>query len=178
MDMLLKPQDVVVALKLIAVGDVRWTYVQLYYELYISASEINAGIKRLAQANLVILNNENRNVPPAIIRTALIEFLLHGVKYAYPPERGELTRGMPTAYAAPPLSGKILQPKEPPPVWPDKDSKVKGYSFLPLYKTVPKAARQDLKLYELLALVDAIRDGRARERKMAERELTKRITEK
>jgi hypothetical protein len=178
MGMLLKPQDVVIVLKLVAVGDVRWTYVQLYYQLYISASEINAGIKRLAQANLVILDHENRNVPPAIVRTALIEFLIHGVKYAYPPERGELTRGMPTAYAAPPLSRKILQPKEPPPVWPDKDSKVKGYSFSPLYKTVPKAARQDSKLYKLLALVDAVRDGRARERKMAERELTKRITTK
>lgn len=178
MGMVLKPQDVVIALKLVAIGDKRWTYVQLYYELYISASEINAGIKRLAQANLVILDHENGNVPPAIIRTALIEFLVHGVKYAYPPVRGELTRGMPTAYAAPPLSKRILRSKEPPPVWPDKDSNVRGYSFAPLYKTVPKAARQDPKLYELLALVDAIRDGRARERKMAERELTKRIAEK
>jgi hypothetical protein len=60
-------------------------------------------------------------------------------------------------------------------VWPDKDSKVKGYSFAPLYKTVPKAARQDQKLYELLALVDAFRDGRAKERTIAEKELTERI---
>jgi hypothetical protein len=34
---------------------------------------------------------------------------------------------------------------------------------------------KDRKLYELLALVDAIREGRAREREIAIRELTARI---
>jgi hypothetical protein len=38
----------------------------------------------------------------------------------------------------------------------------------PLYKSVPYAARADEKLYDALALVDAIRSGRARERKRAE----------
>ena len=175
MDMQLKPQDMVIALKMIATGDVRWTYVQFSYELYISASEINAGVKRLAKSNLAIINHKGDNSQPTIVRNALIEFLVHGVKYAFPPVRGELTRGMPTAYAAPPLSKRIVQSKEPPPVWPDKDSKVRGYSFAPLYKTVPQAARKDQELYELLALVDAVRDGRAREKKMAEKELTKRI---
>ena len=44
-----------------------------------------------------------------------------------------------------------------------------------MYKTVPQAAREDKELYELLALVDAVRDGRAREKSMAEKALTKRI---
>jgi hypothetical protein len=43
---------------------------------------------------------------------------------------------------------------------------------------VPDAARSDPKLYELLALVDAIRVGRARERKLAESELEKRLAHK
>jgi hypothetical protein len=47
--------------------------------------------------------------------------------------------------------------------------------FSPLYKSVPEAIRNDPGLYELLALLDAIRDGRARERKLAEKELTSRI---
>jgi hypothetical protein len=34
---------------------------------------------------------------------------------------------------------------------------------------------EDFRLYELLALVDAIRDGRARERELAGRELAKRL---
>jgi hypothetical protein len=106
---------------------------------------------------------------------ALEEFLVHGVRYAYPPERGELTRGMPTGYAAPPLNKVIVQPDEPPPVWPYAEGTVRGYSLTPLYPTVPAAASRDSKLYELLALVDAIRDGRARERNLAAKELQSRL---
>jgi hypothetical protein len=52
---------------------------------------------------------------------------------------------------------------------------VRGYSFTPLHKNVPQAALEDKRLYELLALVDALRDGRARERELAVKELTKRL---
>jgi hypothetical protein len=56
-------------------------------------------------------------------------------------------------------------------VWPDADGDVRGVTLDPLHKTVPKAARKDpVLLHELLALVDALRDGRARERRIAERE--------
>ena len=48
----------------------------------------------------------------------------------------------------------------------------RGYAFLPLYKKVPQAALKDDELYQLLALVDALRDGGARERELAERELS------
>ena len=41
---------------------------------------------------------------------------------------------------------------------------------------MPAAALQDSRLYEVLALVDAIRDGRARERNFATKELTSRLT--
>src|SRR5687767_10937991 len=106
---------------------------------------------------------------------SLLEFLVHGVRYAYPPDRGALTAGMPTGYAAPPLDKVIVQPDEPPPVWPYAQGMVRGYSFAPLYPSVPAAAARDPKLYELLALVDAIRDGRARERDLAAKELALRL---
>ncbi len=82
---------------------------------------------------------------------------------------------MPTGYAAPPLNEVITQPDEPPPVWPYAEGKVRGYSLSPLYPSVPAAAARDAKLYELLALVDAIRDGRARERSLAVKEIEKRL---
>ncbi len=107
--------------------------------------------------------------------SALEEFLVHGVKYAFPAERGELTRGVPTSYAAPPLKNHISPGSDPPPVWPDPEGAVRGVAFEPLYPTVPVAAKRDASLYELLALVDAIRDGRARERTIAEKELVKRL---
>jgi hypothetical protein len=45
----------------------------------------------------------------------------------------------------------------------------------PLYASAVKAAREDGGLYDLLALVDALRLGRARERKFAEEELVTRL---
>jgi hypothetical protein len=52
---------------------------------------------------------------------------------------------------------------------------VRGLSFSPLHKNVPRAALADTRLYELLALVDALRGGGARERVLAASELSKRI---
>ena len=103
------------------------------------------------------------------------EFLVHGVKYAFPPRRGEITRGVPTAYAAPPLNRHIDAGSDPPPVWPSAEGTVRGASLEPLHKMVPAAVSRDPMLYELLALIDALRDGRARERDLAERELVSRL---
>jgi hypothetical protein len=52
---------------------------------------------------------------------------------------------------------------------------VRGVTFEPLHKSAPAAARKDPALYELLALIDAVRDGRVRERKLAEKELSTRL---
>jgi hypothetical protein len=82
---------------------------------------------------------------------------------------------MPTAWAAPVLSGKISASEQMPPVWPDPDGKVQGTAVQPLYPSVPHAARRDPALYDLLALVDALRIGRARERSLAEKEITHRL---
>jgi hypothetical protein len=105
----------------------------------------------------------------------LEEFLVHGLKYAFPPERGELTRGVPTGHAAEPLKSRISAGADPPPVWPFPEGKARGYSFAPLYKTVPRAALRDSYLYEMLALIDALRDGRSRDRHIAEEELKLRL---
>ncbi|MFA7336894.1 MAG: hypothetical protein WC028_08890 [Candidatus Obscuribacterales bacterium] len=63
-------------------------------------------------------------------------------------------------------------------MWPDPQGKARGYQLSPLYGSVPKAASMDSSLYELLALVDAIRDGRARERKLAAEQLHQRLRAK
>jgi len=47
--------------------------------------------------------------------------------------------------------------------------------FPPLYTAAPRAARKDPKLYELLALTDAVRGGGTRERTVALRRLEKRL---
>jgi hypothetical protein len=169
--MQLKPQDIVVLIKLLEYGEDRPTYAQIGKDLFLSASEVHAAVQRAKRARLFNMN-ESGGKPN---RMALEEFLVHGLKYAFPAERGELTRGVPTAHAAEPLKRKIATDGDPPPVWPSADGKTRGYSFAPLYKTVPKAALRDPYLYEVLALIDAIRDGRARERQIAEKELKIRL---
>ena len=64
---------------------------------------------------------------------------------------------------------------EPPLVWPHPEGEVRGESIEPLYRSAVDAARRDSRLYECLALIDALRVGRARERKMAIDLLTKRL---
>jgi len=169
----LKPQDILFVLKLVAIGNIEWSFNKLAIDLGISPSEVHGAAQRSVAAKLA--NKESRNIYPNIRN--LEEFLLHGVQYAFVPDRGGLGRGMPTAYAAAPLESHFIKDNEPPPVWPDPEGNVRGASFSPLYKSVPQAAKQDPKLYELLALVDAIRDGRAREKGIAEKELKKRLAQ-
>ena len=94
-------------------------------------------------------------------------FVQHGARYSFPATRGEMTRGMPTSYAAAPLKDLIMQPSEPPPVWPHKTGGVRGAGFYPLYPTVPEAAARNPALYELLVLFDAVRGSSPRERAIA-----------
>ena len=173
MVMILKPQDIVVLLKLSALESKEWSFASLAADLYMSPSEVHAGIKRATAARLF---DETRRLP---VRKNLEEFLVHGVKYAYPPQHGALTRGIPTSYAAYPLNEKFsIGNKDVPPVWPHPEGDVRGYEFSPLYKSAPSAALIDKDLYALLAILDAIRDGRARERDLAIQELQNRLGEK
>lgn len=169
--MVLKPQDVYVALKLVSVGKVRPPYAQLAGELVMSASEVHACVKRAEACHL--LHGAEMNNRPNL--AALEEFLVHGVKYVFPSERGELTRGIPTSYAAEPLRGLLSAGTEPIPVWASADGTHRGIAFSPLYKSAPIAALRDPCFYGLLALADALREGRPRERKLAADALRKRL---
>jgi hypothetical protein len=167
---MLRPLDIVVLLKL-SLESERPTYLELANDLCLYPSEVYTSIKRCRTSHFV----QGPELKDRLNRSALLEFLLHGIRYAFPPQKGGPTRGVPTGYAAPPLNRVIAGGGDPPPVWPMPDGAVRGYSFEPLHKNVPRATLQDARLYELLALVDAVRDGRAREHQLAERELKKRL---
>src|SRR5712692_9528948 len=166
---MLKPQDVVVALKLLGYAGSRPPFAQIATDLSMSPSEVHAAVKR-AQAAHLLHGSELFNRPNV---SALEEFLIHGIKYTFPAERGGASRGIPTGYAAEPLNRLIVPGDEPIPVWPYPKGENRGVAFAPLYRTVPVAALRDPLLYKQLALIDAIRDGRARERQLAEQELIK-----
>lgn len=98
--MILKPQDVVILLKLVAIGKANWSFSTLSAALFMSPSEVHAGIHRAIAAKLA--TKGIGRVSPAI--RSLEEFLIHGLRYVFIPDRGEITRGMPTLHAGPPLS--------------------------------------------------------------------------
>ena len=169
----LKPQDLVVLLRLVLAPGEMPRYADLAAELAMTASEVHAALERAHAARLV---RKERGHAPILLRSALLQFLLHGAPYAFPAVRGESTRGFATAHAAAPLRERILQPAtEPPPVWPHPEGNVRGVALYPLYPSVPEAARKNAALYELLALFDALRAGAARERKMASDLLAERL---
>lgn len=166
--MTLKPQDLVVTFKISLLQGASATYVQLGAALAMSPSEVHAAVQRAELCRLLTRVDGQ----PAVNRTALREFVLHGLRYIFPPVIGPLTRGMPTGVAAPPLASAFQQANTIGHVWPDAEGAVRGIGLCPLYPSIPEAARRDPALYEILALVDAHRAGAAREREAAEVVLT------
>lgn len=165
------PQDVLVMLKLVAIGQRAWSYNILANELGISPSQAHLAVRRALSAQLAL--RRNGQITPQVKN--LEEFLVHGLKYLCIPQRGELTRGIPTAHGAPPLIDMLIDSQDVVPVWPHPEGKIRGESFSPIFRSAPEASLRDSGLYQLLALVDAIRGGRARERTLAARELGKRL---
>lgn len=164
--MQMKPQDILVILELSLPGRSELTYANLAAELGMSPSDVHAAVKRSMRAGLLDVETRRPLLEP------VLEFLVHGLRYVFPVLRGEMTRGLPTAHAAPIMSGVFVSDGEPPPVWPyGGEGAVRGVSLKPLCDKVPAAAGKDRRLYDLLALVDALRGGRARERRYAEDEL-------
>ena len=161
---ILRPQDLVVLLRLSQVKGPAPTYATLASEIGLTASEVHAAVER---ATLAQLARKDAAGKATVVRDALLRFVQHGARYAFPATLGGMTRGMPTGYASAPLKDKIVQPNEPPPVWPYKNGTVRGEAFYPLYPTVPEAAARNPALYELLVLFDAVRGGSPREHALA-----------
>lgn len=164
-------QDIALLLKLAIQDEPRLQSKDLAESLSISPSEVSKALKRCADAGLLYIADSEKRVN----RSGLMEFLSHGLKYVFPPARGSMVRGVPTAVSAEPLKSHFLEDREPPAVWPYGEGKVRGISLAPLYKGAPKAALRDPKFYTVLALCDAIRSGRTRERNLAVELLKKEI---
>ncbi len=161
----LKPQDIAVALQLLISPGAK--YAVLAMATGLSQGEVHNAVKRLRGARLVLADAQQ------VHRAALLEFLGSGVAYAFPAEAGAESRGVPTAYSAGELAAEFGASN--PLVWPSITGSVRGASVVPLYAAAPTTATQNPALYELLALVDAVRLGRARERTRAKQLLRERI---
>ena len=164
---IMSPHDIVVLLKIVSYGNQSWQQKAMAEALGISQSEISKSLQRSIFAGL--LDPKGKKV----MRLALMEFLQYGLRYVFPQKPGPVVRGVPTSHSAAPLNQNIQSTEHY--VWPYGKGKVRGQSIIPLYNSVPEASLKDEKLHELLALIDALRVGRARERAMAIVELKKRL---
>lgn len=160
----LKPQDLLVLLKVAAHPPQRWTYAALGEALGISASEAHASVKRAVASGLAVAPARGEWSP---VRHSLLEFVLHGARYVWPATTGPVKRGVPTAFGAEPLVNQLTAGPGEAPVWAHPAGSAKGPTLSPLYRTSPQAALADPALHRLLALLDALRTGRARERTLA-----------
>ena len=155
----LKPQDILILLKICTLGEQEWFQHTLAEDLNISQSEISECLARSKYSGLIDASRKRVNV------LNLLEFIQHGIKYVFPQQPGPIVRGIATAHSASPLDKEIQSDQNY--VWPYTRGDMRGQAIQPLYKSVPKAILKDEKLHEVLALVDAIRVGKVREQHLA-----------
>ena len=128
-----------------------------------SQSEVSESVARSKYAGLLDTKGK------VVMKMALLELIKYGVKYVFPQKPGPVVKALPTAHSASPLKEQIQSSENY--VWPYPKGSVRGHSINPLYPSIPEAALKDDKLYQLLALVDALRIGGAREKDLAIKEL-------
>jgi hypothetical protein len=174
----LKPQDILVALKFLSPAiEARETYAALAESLSLSASEAHAAVRRATRSGLLLPSAARpENLPETRPCTpALAELLCYGIRYFIPAETGRLSLGIPTADSAPPLSTQLAATGAPPYVWPHPRGSVRGVALAPLYSSAPDAALRDPALAEWLALVDALRLATGRIAELARNEVRSRL---
>lgn len=164
----MRPQDIVVLLKIISLNNDEWRNIDIANDIDISPSEVSEALNRCRIARLI--DSKKRKINS----TSLAEFLIYGLKYVFPIEPGAIVKGIPTAHSASPIREHISHNTDIY-VWSYAKGTFRGQSIEPLYKTLPKVAQNDKLFYELLTIVDTIRVGRVREIKIAIEELNKRL---
>ena len=163
----MRPHDIPILLKIATKSQESWMMKDLAIELEISPGEVSESLNRSVLAGLIAPDKKR------LMKKALLNFLEHGLRYVYPPQRGASVRGIPAAYAASPIKDMIVN--DVPLVWAHQDGEIRGESIEPLYSNLPNACLKDSRFYELISLVDVLRAGRVRERTIAMEELRKRI---
>jgi hypothetical protein len=163
---ILKSGDLVVLLGLLRHPAGDWTVRSLAAELRLPPATVQRAIERLAFVRVFDAGRRRVNVG------ACEELFVHALRFIAPAVVGGETRGLPTAWAAPPLVGQLAGNGDLPPVWPDPLGEVRGLELQPLHPRVVSLAQADAEMYELLVLVDGLRVGDARVRALAVRLLS------
>ncbi len=166
----IRPQDIVILVKIISQGQQPWLAKDLAITLFLSGSEVSESLNRSAYAGLIDTNKKK------VMKLNFLEFIIHGLSYTFPQQPGAMQRGMLTAFSHPRLQAKF--PTDTKLIWPDSHGNDFGWTIEPFYEKQVKAAKQDEVLYYNLCLIDMIRVGKTREVNYAKEELSLFFNEK
>ena len=161
---ILKSLDVVVTVMAAVADQPDWTIAEMAASLGIDSTQVFRAARQAAAVGFLRVEKAGRRSQHHVHRAALLEFLIHGAKYAFVPSRGRIARGVPTAHAGPTLAARIRAGDDPVPVWPHPAGAARGEAFEPLHRCVPGAALRSPRFHDAMAALDALRGGRARER--------------
>lgn len=135
---------------------------ELAGSLHVDHTLVHRALKRAEAAGLYASSSKQVN------RANFEELMTHAARFIAPARLGELTRGMPAAWAAEPISTIIHQPTgEPPPVWPDALGAMRGQALAPLHPSAVQASQDSPALASLLSIIDSLRAGDVRVRNIA-----------
>lgn len=166
----MKGVDLFVLLKVASMGQRRWTQNEIAYEIGLSPSQVNRALHALHGVRLYSFDSR------CVSTKTLVKALVAGANIFLPARMGPEVRGIFTAWGAPPLSRETIQSSLfGLPVWPYAEGDARGFEIEPLHPNAPMAALRDPVMYELLALVDALRLGGSRETEIAGRLLAERL---
>lgn len=140
--------------------------------LHVDHTLVHRALKRAEAAGLYAASSKQVN------RANFEELMTHAGRFITPARLGELTRGIPAAWAAEPISTIIRQPaQEPPPVWPDVYGAVRGQALEPLHPAAVQASKDTPALASMLSIIDSLRAGDVRVRKVAASSLHKALNQ-
>ena len=156
--------DLVVALTIAAAAPAkdRRSVREVAASLGVPKSNVHRSMERLVAHGVLVAEPDGKRLNRLVAR----ELFSHGVRWIAPAKPGKFVLGLPTAHAAPPLASHLPGDNDSV-VIPMEEGPVRGRAVRPIHPSAPMAAKNDPKLHELLAIVDGIRIGGAREREVA-----------
>jgi hypothetical protein len=168
--MALRSIDIVLGLYLVKRPHAR--YDQIAGELKVSKSTVHHSLARLQESGLVWRGEQSGWL---VNLAAFEDLVVHAVRYIFPATRGaSRQRGVPTAHSAGVLHDD-LDPGGDPLVWSSPEGTVLGTAIDPLIPSAPTLRQGCPDLYDMLALVDALRVGTPRDSEVASRLFRQRL---
>lgn len=150
-----------------------WTYRSLADRLRVPHPVVQRALSRAQAANLYSAGRREVHLPH------FEEFTAHALRFVAPAQLGALVPGVPAAWAAEPMASAIRSSGEDlPPVWPYARGRVRGQTIEPLHPSAPEAVEEWPQLGEILGVLDCLRVGDPRVRKVAEELLLRMLRER